>query len=162
MLNEAVTHLQDAHAGLGRGMFKGDEASLEFLTQALADGKLVERTSNLDATDFRDQWKATIYGVEIANVWDMVGITPVIIDTGADCGDGEGVGVGDYLSSATAEIARGCVDNKLYYLLDPDGRPQWTGGAGDWHQSDFSLPNGLETVAAGKWLGVTVEDLIHR
>ena len=159
MLNEAVDHLQDAIVALGEGAFNGDAASIEFLTKMLADGKLIMPPGDQAANELRDRWKGAIYGSSIAHAWQMVGITPVIVDADADC-DEEGVGVDEYISSETAEVARGCVDDKLYYLLDPDGNPVW--GGDHLFDSDFSLPNGLKTVANDEWVGVTVEDLIYR
>lgn len=159
MLNEAVSHPQDAIVLVGQGAFSGDEASIEFLTKTFADGKLLKPLGNQPANTFRDRWKGAIYGSSITHAWQMVGVTPVILDADADC-DEVGVGVDEYISSETAEVGRGCVDDKLYYLLDPDGNPVWVGD--HVFDSDFSLPNGLKTVTNGEWAGITVEDLIRR
>jgi hypothetical protein len=119
-----------------------------------AQGKLAERASEWSSAELQKKWLAALYGNMISDTWEGVGITPVVIDTGAGS-DEKGVGVGDYVSSNVAEYASGCVEDKLYCLLDPDGSPQWTDGRGNWFANLYSEPNGLSTVANGDWAGVT-------
>lgn len=154
--------LETAMVNFTNKIFNGDSTSLDFLDKTLADGKLLGTIApSLDDREIRKRWEHVIFFGLVSQAWDMEGITPVIIDTGADC-DAQGVGVGDYISSTLAEYARGCVDDKLYYLVDPDGHPQWTDGAGHWIPSQFSEPNGLATIHQGDWSGVTVQGIIER
>ncbi|KAL1954115.1 hypothetical protein VTO42DRAFT_1739 [Malbranchea cinnamomea] len=159
-LKTAAKGLKEAITLLGEGIFRGDDESLEFLDKALQDGKLLKTLSPGSAIDLENKWIAALHGIMISHTWEMVGITPVVIDTEADC-DEEGVGVGDYITSSLAEYSKGCVDGRLYYLVDPDGSPRWTDGIGNWFDSWYSEPNGLRTIYNGDWLGLTVQDMIE-
>ncbi|KAK2760814.1 hypothetical protein FQN54_002052 [Arachnomyces sp. PD_36] len=155
----AANGLKEAITSLAKGIFLGDKESLDFLHKTIADGKFFGNYTAQGADYLQERWETAMYGSLISQSWEMVGITPVVIDTEAGCEE-VGVGVGDYLSSSLAEYAHGCVDGKRYYLVDPDGDPQWSGGDGIWHPSEYSEPNGLKTVADGDWVGVTVQDMI--
>lgn len=146
---------------LSRAIFKGDVSSLDLLDKLLADGKFIRPIDKIHIKDLTDHWKTAIYSTLIGNTWEMVGITPVILDTGADCSD-DSVGVGEYISAHVARMARGCVDNKVYYLVDPEGRRQTVNEDGSWNEEFWAEPNGLSSIASGDWTGITVQDMIER
>ena len=148
-----------AMGNLARELFKGDETSLDFLSSMLSDGKMLEdKFSGTDANDLRKAWETAMYGSLISHIWEVTGITPVILDTGAACTD-RGVGVGDYISSKLAEIGKGCVDGKLYYLVNPQGSPK-SYDVGQWRNNPYREPTGLSTIADGQWEGLVVQDMI--
>lgn len=161
LLNKVSNKFEVALDKLGNATFSGDEQSIKFLTMALADGKLISPMSTSTAVELEKQWKSAIYGSTVSNVWHMVGEKPVILDTDAGC-DEVGEFVGEYVSSETAELSSGCIDGKLYYLVAADGPAVDMQGLVLKWSNEFSLPNGLKAVAAGKWTGLTVQDMIYR
>ncbi|KAF2742655.1 hypothetical protein M011DRAFT_481560 [Sporormia fimetaria CBS 119925] len=138
----------------------GSAASLDFLGKVSADGKLLD-PPEVRKVELDKKWTSAMWAVLISHVWRITGITAVILDTGANCNEA-GVGAGEYLSSNLAEYAKGCVDNRRYYLVDPDCSPKspLEGPGGGWLDNKFQDPNGLKTIADDEWEGLTVEDMI--
>jgi hypothetical protein len=119
-----TNHLNLSIENLAKLFFKGDDKPLELLSMMLSGGKMLRSDfSNTNAFAIGKIWQTDIYGSLVSHMWRATGITPVILDTGANCTD-KGVGAGRCISSKLVEVGRGCVEGKLYYLVDPKGHPE--------------------------------------
>ncbi|KAF6800258.1 Killer toxin subunits alpha/beta 6 [Colletotrichum musicola] len=77
----------------------------------------------LSATEMRRMWDTAVYGYLIPQIWKLEGVNPVVIMTDAKCDDvGVGAGLDGYIRPEHAEWARGCLGDKLSYLLSPSAR----------------------------------------
>jgi hypothetical protein len=146
-------HLNLAIENLAKLFFNGDDTSLEILWKMPGSG-----FSSTSTFAIEKRWQTGIYGSLVSHTWRATGITPVILDTGANCTD-KGVGFGRYISSKIAEFGRGCVDGKLYYLVGTKGYPK-SYDAGKWRDNPFREPIGLGTIAGKYWGNLTVQDMV--
>jgi hypothetical protein len=152
-------YLNLAIENLAKLVFKGDDTSLEILSMMLMNGKMLGSDFSSTSTfAIERRWQTAIYGSLVSHTWRATGITPVILDTGANCTD-KGVGVGRYISSKLAEVGRGCGDGNLYYLVDPKGYPK-SHDAGQWRDNSFREPIGLSTIVGKYWGNLTVQDMV--
>src|SRR5438477_5051921 len=80
-------------------VFKGDDASLTYLGNLMADGRFIAEADD-DAEDARETGRKIsqlIFATLISRLWRLRDRHPVFIDTGKPC-NAKGVGTKDYVS----------------------------------------------------------------
>jgi GH18 family chitinase len=112
-------------------LFNATDESLDILYNAMSDGKLTEGKregplpdqSNEDNV-IRTNLQRTIFGYTIPQAWRVSNHYAFVLDSGFGCVGGEppeDKPLDDYLWDDTMDATWGCVDDKLYYLVQPEG-----------------------------------------
>ncbi|EPS35532.1 hypothetical protein H072_11031 [Dactylellina haptotyla CBS 200.50] len=152
-------------------IFDGSDESIKILGEVIADGKLID--GKRDGPRVDDENSATIltaavlktvFGFSIPTLWRRSGTFAFVIDSGANC---KGSPLNKYLDDSTADRTGICFEDRLYYLVHPEGsaRPCECVKLSDHgpcqtvcREGKFSVPVGLGDL--GRFGGVTKEDLI--
>ncbi|PNY28259.1 Uncharacterized protein TCAP_01845 [Tolypocladium capitatum] len=143
-------------------LFNGTDDGVQRLGDMMAKGKMMEPGEGLSDLEIQNLLAYAIYGTLIPRAWNAVRTFPVVIDSGKACNDANF----DYtfMDKDDAEKTKGCVDNRMYYLMAPIGLG-WScsgseSGAGPCYDNNFLVPPGAETMDGKNWGGVTPADLI--
>ncbi|CAK7212940.1 hypothetical protein SCUCBS95973_001630 [Sporothrix curviconia] len=151
-----------------QALFNGNADSLLVLTNLISDGKMIEGAVNgaaaypnmtVSTQDLEAIINLAFYAFAIPAAWSAAGINAFVLDAGADCSD---LGVAaDYVSSSDQDAAHACVDNRLYFLMYPDGKSSDTCPLeGSCTDNTFSMPPGSDQLTGSSWGGITVADII--
>ncbi|KAL8366609.1 hypothetical protein RB595_010461 [Gaeumannomyces hyphopodioides] len=161
-----------AHA-VGK-LFKGDGSSLDLLTNIISDGKMIDGNVTEDAIKFSTPSAPEItamatkpfFGFAIPALWRRSSTYAFILDSGQSCG---GNPLSKYDSDVTASTTSVCHDNRLYYLVHPDGdavscKCERDSDMGPCQRqcrnNKFSAPVGLDSLNGGSFGRVTKEDIV--
>ncbi|KNB07606.1 hypothetical protein FOXG_08721 [Fusarium oxysporum f. sp. lycopersici 4287] len=155
--------------------FRGDNESVDYIGDLIADGKFNNDEVTFDMSDLRKQLRKVFFAVLIPEAWKVgAGYAPAfVMDSGYDC---NAVGPLDYeyIAPSTGEEMGYCYQGRRYYLLAPNGRerncdPQVPDGTGgnptDCKPNYFTAPQGIENLDpknqdAYDWGGITAQDLV--
>ncbi|EXK32523.1 hypothetical protein FOMG_12692 [Fusarium oxysporum f. sp. melonis 26406] len=155
--------------------FRGDNESVDYIGDLIADGKFNNDEVTFDMSDLRKQLRKVFFAVLIPEAWKVgAGYAPAfVMDSGYDC---NAVGPLDYeyIAPSTGEEMGYCYQGRRYYLLAPNGRerncdPQVPDGTGgnptDCKPNYFTAPQGIENLDpknqdAYDWVGITAQDLV--
>ncbi|RKK87454.1 hypothetical protein BFJ71_g13361 [Fusarium oxysporum] len=155
--------------------FRGDDESVDYIGDLIADGKFNNDEVTFDMSDLRKQVRKVFFAVLIPEVWKVgAGYAPAfVMDSGYDC---NAVGPLDYeyIAPSTGEEMGYCYQGQRYYLLAPNGRerncdPQVPGGTvgnpTDCKPNYFTAPQGIENLDPKNqdiydWGGITAQDLV--
>ncbi|EMT60851.1 Killer toxin subunits alpha/beta [Fusarium odoratissimum] len=155
--------------------FRGDDESVDYIGDLIADGKFNNDEVTFDMSDLRKQLRKVFFAVLIPEAWKVgAGYAPAfVMDSGYDC---NAVGPLDYeyIAPSTGEEMGYCYQGRRYYLLAPNGRerncdPQVPGGTGgnptDCKPNYFTAPQGIENLGPKNqdtydWGGIKAQDLV--
>ncbi|KAF2667536.1 glycoside hydrolase [Microthyrium microscopicum] len=153
---------------ISQATFSGDAASIQYLTGLIKLGQMLPQGRKQPKMDAEGVVKKTMYTVFIPAAWRIREVTPVILDTTKSC---DAIGTGNYRSllPSVAESGKICVDNKLYYLVSPDGEaeilhrtaPDGRGNrpSSNWKANSLSTVPGINQLKGQDWAGITVQGL---
>lgn len=152
-------------------LFNGSDTSITLLTSLISDGKLIEgnggapevgdSVSDSTSSDVEAFIGKAFFGYSIPTLWTISGSAAFVIDSGYPCSAQNPLG--DYMTNATQESTYTCYNDKLYYLVYPDGTED---GCSDDHTAKcthklFTAPPGLDTLGSSRWGGITLSELIE-
>ncbi|KAF4442605.1 Killer toxin subunits alpha beta [Fusarium acutatum] len=155
--------------------FRGDDESVDYIGELIADGKFNNDEVTFDMSDLRKQLRKFFFAVLIPEAWKVgAGYAPAfVMDSGYDC---NAVGPLDYeyIAPSTGEEMGYCYQGRRYYLLALNGRerncdPQVPGGTGgnptDCKPNYFTALQGIDNLDAKNqgaydWGGITAQDLV--
>ncbi|KAL2132722.1 hypothetical protein VTI74DRAFT_3432 [Chaetomium olivicolor] len=155
-------------SALGR-LFDGNPESIKALSDAMANGQLVEgrrergAPKDTTATELHSNVLKSFFGFSIPILWRRSKTYAFVIDSGASC---DGRPLSKYLNDSTADNTGVCYQGRRYYLVHPDGeaRPCKCEKVGDYGTcqrycwDNKFAPVGLADL--GRFGGVTKEDLV--
>jgi hypothetical protein len=151
-------------------LFDGSDSSIDALTAAIQDGRLISGSGDTVADPSADKPQFEIendiatafYGMAVPAVWSAAGTAPFIINSGYRCGVVDPLGA--YLSSDTMHQTAVCVDSDLYYIASPKGdalnciTPSI--GRPECKNNRFSIPPGLNSLDGSSWAKLKYEDIV--
>ncbi|KAG9381867.1 Hce2 domain containing protein [Pyrenophora tritici-repentis] len=154
-------------------LFDGTDASTDILWNAISDGKLIEGKSegntpqDTGEADLRAHIGKTIFQYSIPQLWRISNTYPFVIDSGYGCGEDKPLR--KYLSDITMEATGACIEDTMYYLVEPHGQSRdcpcatITDFPSKWdcREEKFSALSGLSLLDGNIFAGVTKEDLIN-
>ncbi|KAI2477077.1 Hce2 domain containing protein [Pyrenophora tritici-repentis] len=154
-------------------LFDGTDASTDILWNAISDGKLIEGKSegntpqDTGEADLRAHIGKTIFQYSIPQLWRISNTYPFVIDSGYGCGEDKPLS--KYLSDITMEATGACIEDTMYYLVEPHGQSRdcpcatITDFLSKWdcREEKFSALSGLSLLDGNIFAGVTKEDLIN-
>jgi hypothetical protein len=112
-------------------IFNGTDDALNKLGGVISDGKLIPGVDSnqnvvlpelMTGAEIGKSITTVIFGYSIPVLWRLSGRKPFILDSGYPCDTQDPRGV--YLTQDTRDRTRGCYNNKLYFLVMPDGLPE--------------------------------------
>jgi hypothetical protein len=133
-----------------------------------SDGKLLQNAyEKVDDPEIQFIMSRALYATLIPMAWQLSPVERgvVIIDAGVPCGTIDPLDEKD-VSEATSNAAWVCHRDRMFFFLAAAGAERKcisTGGPvphWDCIKSQFSLPQGLDTMDGNQWSGVTKEDLV--
>lgn len=146
-------------------LFSGTDEAIDRLTSLLADGKFArgkwegtgDREKPPGAVEIQKIARKAFFGFAIPGLWRRSSAYVFILQSGEGC---SGNPASKYVSDSTAEATKVCVNDKLYYLVHPDGQSRdcAEGGCID---NKFQAPKGLDSLKNSDFGGVTKEDIVR-
>ena len=149
---------------LNKKLFDGSDDSIKSLGGMMADGKLLERGNTISDPTIQSFLEKAIFGILIPQAWVLGQSYPFILNSGYPCGTVAPTMM--LLTEDVGSVTWSCVDDKLYYLVAPDGDASTCLlggdglGAAPCYATDWSAPVGLATMDGTAWGGVTRDDFI--
>ncbi|GKZ37253.1 hypothetical protein AbraIFM66950_008710 [Aspergillus brasiliensis] len=166
-------------------LFNGSDTSISLLGTLIANGNLIEGGGGKPSTTYitNDETNTQIegyinkafFGFAIPSVWAVSGTAAFVVDSGYPCSAQNPLT--DYMTASTQESTYACYNDKLYYLVHPDGK--WRGcpdkdkntlktdcvdcgptSTSCDDQTYFTAPPGLSSLGSGAWGNITLSDLI--
>jgi GH18 family chitinase len=104
-------------------LFSGERASLDALTSIIKDGKMLPGTeADMEtvegAIDIEATARKTFFAYAIPGLWRRSKQYAFILDSGEGC---SGNPASKYVDDDTAKATSVCVNNRMYYLVAPEG-----------------------------------------
>jgi hypothetical protein len=144
-------------------LFMGDSTSLATLKSLLQDGRLLSNFTPSDSV-LQATIGKSLYTMMIPVAWSIHGDFPVLIDNNWDCSHNPGTV--DWIKTSDQAAAKVCVDNKLYYLLQVNGKSQTCAGgcAATCQNNPLSLVTGADNISPtnNPWNNVTTSWIVTR
>ncbi|EJP62058.1 chitinase-like protein [Beauveria bassiana ARSEF 2860] len=154
-------------------LFNGTDEAISALTEIISDGKLIAG-ANMNvpgpkdilqgsASDMKTNMARAFFSYAIPAVWTASGHHPFVVDSGYACGTIDPLGI--YMTVDTMSKTWGCYEDKLYYLVVPEGDAYKnvqnpTGPGTHKEKNKFSPPAGVQSLGGDLFGGVTLSDLI--
>lgn len=152
-------------------LFDGSDRSILTLgglvdhgTQLPGKGGFVAGSNSYTGPDGQTWIAKALYAYMIPKAWSLgQEVYPVVLDSGAACG--AVAPISQFVDEADGVKTFGCVDNRLYYLMQAGAGPTIDcSGGGDVGTSctdlQFGMLKGTDSMQGGAWGGVRVVDLI--
>ena len=164
-LGQTITAWRNITSVALQELFSGEDDSIDTLTNIISDGKLLSGNSaSLSYTapegseaQLEADIAKTFFAYAIPTSWSFSKHYAFIVDSGYDCGTDDPLD--EYIDTETMHATKGCVDDKLYYLVAAEGEAQ-TCNVVQCSNSKFKVPPGLTSLDGKSFGGVTVADLI--
>ncbi|AEO70565.1 glycoside hydrolase family 18 protein [Thermothielavioides terrestris NRRL 8126] len=159
-----------------RWLFNGSDTSIDRLTTLVSDGKFIAGgdhlmpniatvgTSDTSLSAIQANISKAFFAFAIPQIWSLSGTHAFVLDSGYPCDTQDPVG--DYVDTDVMHKTFGCYNDKLYYLVYPDGDaetcdpPACPGCQESCVDNKFSMPPGLDSLDGSAFGGVKVSDLI--
>jgi GH18 family chitinase len=156
-------------------LFDGSNESIDVLWKTISNGKLSPGKADGDSSstpeadgepELRAKVGKSFFGYSIPALWKVSKTHAFVIDSGYSCDENNPLG--EYLEDDTMAATWGCVDDKLYYLVNPEGDASgckchyYDNGHCEnvCSNNKFSAPPGLDSLDGTDFGGITKEDLI--
>jgi len=158
-------------------LFNGTQTSIDTLSSFIANGHLVEGAGSYYPAIGAEKGSDTLNGLAASiakgffayaatTVWPLQEKYAFVMDTGYDCGTIDPMtGI---ISEDDMQTTHGCYNNKLYYVVYPDGdsKKKITNCSGQgpcqttYVNNTFSAPPGIDTIDGTRWGGLTVDTIV--
>lgn len=150
-----------------KALFDGSTESIDLLYDTIKFGKFFSFNGVPSDYDLQTYVETALYAYLVPQAWSLAEEGPFILDTGADCVDGEPDIPEDYhyrwLRTDDVKDPWYCYENKAYYLVGAQAKDyaNCDNGSGICTNHGFYNLPGADKLDGSSYGGITVDNIIN-